>query len=274
MNQQKFTFSLSGNRVSAKAGAGFYTKIDLGIANTILSWEPGPGTLRGPDPMRGAYVSRCRVSAEKEPSSRKSGGWFLVLWTARLFNPLRPDRSDGRPPYGRSELPAGRARCGGTPQWRKGSGCGIRSPEIRRCGRGALPQGGVAALLGQVGHRGKQRLGIGVQRLGKEGVGGGLFTREPRYITPMRWERYRTTPMSWEIKSRLRFISRCSRVSILRIWAWMDTSRAETGSSQTMSRGPMIRAGRCPGAGPVRPRARGGSGSSAPPTGPPSPRYP
>ena len=32
-------------------------------------------------------------------------------------------------------------------------------------------QGGVAALLGQVGHRGKQRLGIGVQRLGKEGAG-------------------------------------------------------------------------------------------------------
>lgn len=31
MNQQKFTFALSGNRVSVKAGIGFYTKIDLGI---------------------------------------------------------------------------------------------------------------------------------------------------------------------------------------------------------------------------------------------------
>lgn len=32
MNQQKFQFILNGNQVSAKAGIGFYTKIDLGIA--------------------------------------------------------------------------------------------------------------------------------------------------------------------------------------------------------------------------------------------------
>lgn len=32
MNQQKFLFTLNGNKVSAKAGIGFYTKIDLGIA--------------------------------------------------------------------------------------------------------------------------------------------------------------------------------------------------------------------------------------------------
>lgn len=32
MNQQKFQFVLDGSRVSAKAGIGFYTKIDLGIA--------------------------------------------------------------------------------------------------------------------------------------------------------------------------------------------------------------------------------------------------
>lgn len=32
MNQQKFQFTLQGNQVSAKAGIGFYTKIDLGIA--------------------------------------------------------------------------------------------------------------------------------------------------------------------------------------------------------------------------------------------------
>lgn len=31
MNQQKFTFSLNGRKVSAKAGRGFYTKLDLGI---------------------------------------------------------------------------------------------------------------------------------------------------------------------------------------------------------------------------------------------------
>lgn len=31
MNQQKFVFSLTGNRVSVRAGLGFYSKIDLGI---------------------------------------------------------------------------------------------------------------------------------------------------------------------------------------------------------------------------------------------------
>ncbi len=31
MNQQKFMFVLSGSKVSAKAGRGFYTKLDLGI---------------------------------------------------------------------------------------------------------------------------------------------------------------------------------------------------------------------------------------------------
>lgn len=32
LNQQKFIFTLNGRRVSAKAGIGFYTKVDLGIA--------------------------------------------------------------------------------------------------------------------------------------------------------------------------------------------------------------------------------------------------
>lgn len=41
MNQQKFSFTLSGNKVSAKAGSGFYTKIDLGIAK--YHFELGAG---------------------------------------------------------------------------------------------------------------------------------------------------------------------------------------------------------------------------------------
>ena len=41
MNQQKFTFALSGNRVSVKAGIGFYTKIDLGIVK--YHFEIGAG---------------------------------------------------------------------------------------------------------------------------------------------------------------------------------------------------------------------------------------
>ena len=41
LNQQKFTFSLDGDRVSARAGSGFYTKIDLGIAK--YHFEAGAG---------------------------------------------------------------------------------------------------------------------------------------------------------------------------------------------------------------------------------------
>lgn len=42
MNQQKFHFTLDGNRVKAKAGFGFYSKIDLGIAK--YHFELGAGT--------------------------------------------------------------------------------------------------------------------------------------------------------------------------------------------------------------------------------------
>lgn len=48
MNQQKFFFKTNGNKVSAKAGMGFYTKLDLGIVKyhfeigageNIFEWE-------------------------------------------------------------------------------------------------------------------------------------------------------------------------------------------------------------------------------------------
>lgn len=41
MNQQKFMFTLSGRKVSAKAGMGFYTKLDLGIVK--YHFEIGAG---------------------------------------------------------------------------------------------------------------------------------------------------------------------------------------------------------------------------------------
>ncbi|MGN1115748.1 MAG: nitroreductase family protein [Candidatus Ornithomonoglobus sp.] len=41
MNQQKFTFALNGNKVSAKAGAGFYSRLDLGIVK--YHFEIGAG---------------------------------------------------------------------------------------------------------------------------------------------------------------------------------------------------------------------------------------
>ena len=47
MNQQKFTFTLQGDTVAAKAGAGFYSKVDLGIAKYHLRSGRGPGTSGG-----------------------------------------------------------------------------------------------------------------------------------------------------------------------------------------------------------------------------------
>lgn len=41
MNQQKFTFTLNGGQVSARAGAGFYTRVDLGIVK--YHFEIGAG---------------------------------------------------------------------------------------------------------------------------------------------------------------------------------------------------------------------------------------
>ena len=44
MNQQKFKFTLRGDTVSAKAGMGFYTKVDLGIVK--YHFELGAGRDR------------------------------------------------------------------------------------------------------------------------------------------------------------------------------------------------------------------------------------
>lgn len=41
MNQQKFMFTLSGSKVSVKAGMGFYTRLDLGIVK--YHFEVGAG---------------------------------------------------------------------------------------------------------------------------------------------------------------------------------------------------------------------------------------
>lgn len=45
MNQQKFLFTLDGHRVSAKAGVGFYSKIDLGIARYHFEIGAGKDTF-------------------------------------------------------------------------------------------------------------------------------------------------------------------------------------------------------------------------------------
>lgn len=46
MNQQKFSFSLYGDGVRAKAGVGFYTKIDLGIAKYHFELGAGKENFR------------------------------------------------------------------------------------------------------------------------------------------------------------------------------------------------------------------------------------
>lgn len=43
VNQQKFTFILNGSQVSAKAGLGFYSKMDLGIVKYHFEIGAGRG---------------------------------------------------------------------------------------------------------------------------------------------------------------------------------------------------------------------------------------
>lgn len=45
MNQQKFVFSLNGDKVSAKAGRAFYSKVDLGIAKYHFEIGAGRGNF-------------------------------------------------------------------------------------------------------------------------------------------------------------------------------------------------------------------------------------
>lgn len=45
MNQQKFVFTQNGSQVSAKAGVGFYSKIDLGIAKYHFEIGAGKGNF-------------------------------------------------------------------------------------------------------------------------------------------------------------------------------------------------------------------------------------
>lgn len=46
MNRQKFSFALAGERVLARAGAGFYTKMDLGIVKYHFEIGARDGVFR------------------------------------------------------------------------------------------------------------------------------------------------------------------------------------------------------------------------------------
>lgn len=46
MNRQKFFFTLAGDRVLARAGTGFYTKMDLGILKYHFEIGAGDGVFR------------------------------------------------------------------------------------------------------------------------------------------------------------------------------------------------------------------------------------
>ena len=58
----------------------------------------------------------------------------------------------------------------------------------------------------------------------------------------IRWQMWRTTARLWLMKISDRPNSRCSAISRLTICAWIETSSAETGSSQTIRRGLRIMA--------------------------------
>ena len=76
-----------------------------------------------------------------------------------------------------------------------------------------------------------------MQRPGEEGVAAGDLASRPRYSTITRSLMCRTTLILCEMKISAIPISRRSRISRLTICAWIETSSAETGSSQTISFG-------------------------------------
>ena len=64
----------------------------------------------------------------------------------------------------------------------------------------------------------------------------------PRYMIMIRSLMYLMMPRSWEIKTYVRLNCFCRRRKRLMTCAWIETSRADTGSSQTMIFGSMERA--------------------------------
>lgn len=70
VNQQKFTFTLDGNKVSTKAGIGFYTKVDLGIVKCHFEIGAGKDNF-----MWAQWVSYCgcggRTAIQMEWGSEK-----------------------------------------------------------------------------------------------------------------------------------------------------------------------------------------------------------
>ena len=109
-----------------------------------------------------------------------------------------------------------------------------------------------------------------MQRRGEQIVGRSGSTIRPRYITATRWLTWRTTRRSWLMNSIVSPSSACRSHRRLTTCAWIETSSALTGSSQTRKSG---RVGE-------RPRQHGAlalpagqfAGIAAPdrPTGPPS----
>jgi len=64
-----------------------------------------------------------------------------------------------------------------------------------------------------------------------------VSTISPRYITPTLSEIYSTTDKSCEMNRYVKLYLDCKSFNKLMICAWMETSSADTGSSQTMNLG-------------------------------------
>src|SRR6202012_3808181 len=64
----------------------------------------------------------------------------------------------------------------------------------------------------------------------------------PRYMTDTAGLTCRTTSRSWAMNRELSPNSSCRSASRLSTWAWIDTSSADTGSSQMISLGRTARA--------------------------------
>ena len=173
---------------------------------------------------------------KKIPAQQERG--FLRLFLRDVVLMVAGPRSGRAPPLPRRAPPG----C----TFRRVGAAGMELAARGRVGRGrdaALEHHAIHLIVG-IGHRDgrEERLGIGCMGLAKISSVGANSTMLPRYMTPTVSEMCSTTLKSWLMKRYVRPNSFWSFRSRLMICAWMDTSSAETGSSQRMNSGFKARA--------------------------------
>ena len=177
--------------------------------------QPGPGAPR----LRGARSRARRRQAACPGSGRPRGA-----------------PAGRRRPRPEGFLHRGRSPCA------KGQRVWKRQPAGGSIGLGTSPcSGGAARARARARRPAARGYRDGAARA-KTASAGPSSTMRPRYITATRSAMCRTTPRSWLMSTKARPSSRIRSCSRFRTCACTETSSALTGSSPTISRGPLASA--------------------------------